>query len=107
MQVRTVSLCAGALAVLLAGGAVAQPAPTSTESAAEAPAATPPPKPPADISQAVDENGVPAWAKRKRKAPVQNCETRPGMGIETWRERVDTSNGPERRKPRPPQATCR
>jgi hypothetical protein len=63
-------------------------------------------RPPADISQAVDANGVPAWAKRKRKAPVQACPTKPNIGVETWRERYETT-GANRLKPRPDMNTCR
>ncbi len=82
--------------------------------AAADPAPAPPPPPPASeakraplsADQAVDANGVPAWAKRKHKQPVQNCETKAGIGIDTWRQRYD-SQGKDRLKPRPPTATCR
>ena len=58
-----------------------------------APAAAPPAVPvkPADITNAVDENGVPAWAKRRRLEPVLNCQTRPNIGAETWRGEYDQS----------------
>ena len=69
-------------------------------------AAPPPPKPPASIDKAVDANGVPAWAKRKHFAPVQNCATRPNIGVETWRDLYDKS-GKGRIKPRPTMNTCR
>ena len=81
--------------------------------AAAEPAPAPPPAPPAEArpaplpaDQAVDANGVPAWAKRKHKRPVQNCETRAGIGIETWRQRYE-AQGKDILKPRPPAATCR
>ena len=71
------------------------------------PAKAEPPKPaPLSVDQAVDANGVPAWAKRKHKQPVQACETKPGIGIETWRQRYDTQ-GKDRLRPRPPAAVCR
>ena len=59
----------------------------------------------ASAEPAVDARGVPAWAKRKRLRPVQSCETRPNIGIETWRTRYDAA-APERLKPRPATATC-
>jgi hypothetical protein len=62
-------------------------------------------KPPADITNAVDANGVPAWAKRKRHQPVQSCETRPNIGVETWRQKYDSSKDVLR--PRTPTSTCR
>ena len=77
--------------------------------AAEPPAAATSPaadRPPADISKAVDANGVPAWAKRKRKEPVQACPTKPNIGVETWRERYETT-GTNQLKPRPDMNTCR
>jgi hypothetical protein len=77
------------------------------EPAAAPPARAEPPRPPADISQAVDAQGVPAWAKRKRKLPVQNCQTRPGIGIDTWRERYEPGPVFDRKRLRPPQAVCR
>ncbi|PZQ54489.1 MAG: hypothetical protein DI570_22950 [Phenylobacterium zucineum] len=83
----------------------AQPAATP----AEPPAATAKPadgRPPADISKAVDANGVPAWAKRKRKEPVQACPTKPNIGVETWRERYENT-GTNQLKPRPDMNTCR
>ena len=77
------------------------------------PAPAPPPAPQAEAKpapltadQAVDANGVPAWAKRKHKQPVQACETRPNIGIEPWRQRYDSS-GRDRLKPRPELNTCR
>lgn len=74
-----------------------------------APAAEPPPekpKPPAaaPAEPPVDANGVPAWAKRKRMQPVQNCQTKQGIGIETWRQDFDSSK--DIKKPRPPAVTC-
>ena len=86
------------LAALALGAA--EPAPAPPPPQAEARPA------PLTATQAVDENGVPAWAKRKHKQPVQACETKPGIGIETWRQRYD-SQGQDRLKPRPPTATCR
>ncbi len=97
MQGRTVILCASLLAIaLLSNTAVAQtPAP--------APVANPKPMPVAE--KPVDENGVPAWAKRKRMYPVQSCETKPNIGIETWRQKYDSS-APQRLKIRTPTSTC-
>ena len=68
-------------------------------------AAPPPPKPPASIENAVDVNGVPAWAKRKRLAPVQNCTGRPNIGVETWRQEYERTG----RKVRsvPIKTTCK
>jgi hypothetical protein len=92
-------------ALALAGSAAADAPPPKSESpSSAAPAQTPPP-PPADISKAVDANGVPAWAKRKHKQPVQACETKPNIGIETWREKYDSS-GKDRLKPKPPANVC-
>lgn len=92
------------LAFLAFAGQPASDAPPTKEEppAAEAPASD---IKPADISKAVDENGVPAWAKRKHKQPVQNCETKPNIGIETWREKYDGS-GKDRLKPKPPTNVC-
>ena len=81
--------------------ALAEPAPTEPNPP------KPPPKPAAATEPPIDANGVPAWAKRRRLAPVQNCETRPNIGVETWRQRVESSGGFDRRKLRPPAATCR
>jgi hypothetical protein len=69
--------------------------------------APPPPKPPADVSKAVDENGVPAWAKRKHMAPVQNCTGRPNIGIETWRAERDPNSKVGAPKPVPTKTTCK
>jgi hypothetical protein len=81
----------------------AAPAPTPAPTPAASPAkAAPAPLP---AAQAVDANGVPAWAKRKRKTSVQNCETLPGIGMETWRQGYDPQ-GTTILKPRPPQTTC-
>jgi hypothetical protein len=86
------------LALVLA--AMLQAAPAAAE-----PAKEPAPKPPASIANAVDANGVPAWAKRKRLHPVQACETKPNIGVETWRQRYD-STGRDRPKLRTPTAVC-
>ena len=74
--------------ILAAALQAAQPA------AQAAPVATAPAAPvkPADITNAVDENGVPAWAKRRRLEPVLNCETKPNIGAETWRGEYDRNN---------------
>ena len=97
MQGRTVILCASLLTIaLLSNGAVAQ-------TAAPAPVANPKPAPVA--AKPVDENGVPAWAKRKRMYPVQSCETKPNIGVETWRQKYDSS-APQRLKIRTPTSTC-
>jgi hypothetical protein len=93
--------------VLLAALFVAAepPAKAAEEPDAPPPAAAADARPPADISKAVDANGVPAWAKRKHKQPVQSCETKPNIGIETWREKYDGS-GKDRLKPKPPANVC-
>ncbi len=97
MQGRTVILCSSLLAIaLLSSAAVAQPA---------APAPAPDPKPAVVAEKPVDENGVPAWAKRKRLYPVQSCETKPNIGVETWRQKYDSS-APQRLKIRTPTSTC-
>ena len=93
MQGRTVILCASLLTFGLLASA----------SAASAPVADP--KPVLVAEKPVDENGVPAWAKRKRMHPVQSCETKPNIGVETWRQKYDTS-APQRLKIRTPTSTC-
>jgi hypothetical protein len=86
-------------AYLQAAQPAAQPAP--------APAAPPTaPVKPADVSKAVDENGVPAWAKRRRYEPVRNCETKPNIGIETWRGQYDNTSRGGRPKLRNATAVC-
>lgn len=70
-------------------------------------AAAPPPKPPASIVNAVDANGVPAWAKRKRLAPVQNCTGRPNIGIETWRAERDPNRKAGAPRTVPIKTTCK
>ena len=80
-------------------------APVAAAAPPAQPAATTPVKP-ADISNAVDANGVPAWAKRKRYNPVQNCETKPNIGAETWRGQYDNTNRGGRPKLQNAKATC-
>jgi hypothetical protein len=92
-------------ALALAGPGAADAPPTHTEPPPAAAQPQTPPPPPADITHAVDANGVPAWAKRKHKQPVQACETKPNIGIETWREKYDSS-GKDRLKPKPPANVC-
>ena len=93
MQGRTVILCASLLTLGLLASASAAPAPVAN------------PKPVPVAAKPVDENGVPAWAKRKRLYPVQSCETRPNIGAETWRQKYDAS-APQRLKIRTPTSTC-
>lgn len=93
MQGRTVILCASLLTFGLLAGASATPAPVAN------------PKPVLVAEKPVDENGVPAWAKRKRMHPVQSCETKPNIGVETWRQKYDSS-APQRLKIRTPTSTC-
>ena len=93
MQGRTVILTA--ILVLFAVPAVAAPEPPVAAQ-----------KPPATAEKPIDENGVPAWAKRKRLYPVQSCETKPNIGVETWRQKFDAS-APQRLKPRTATSTCR
>ena len=71
------------------------------------PAAAPPAKPPADITNAVDANGVPAWAKRKRLKPVQNCTGRPNIGIDTWRAERDPNSKTNAPRAVPIKTTCK
>ncbi|MBL8773973.1 MAG: hypothetical protein JNK30_21485 [Phenylobacterium sp.] len=87
--------------------AAAQPPADGTAPVAPPPSAQGGPAKPAPLpaSQAVDANGVPAWAKRKHRQPVQSCETRPNIGVETWRQRYD-STGKDLLKPKPPTFTC-
>ncbi|WP_293676178.1 hypothetical protein [uncultured Phenylobacterium sp.] len=66
-----------------------------------------PPKPPANIENAVDANGVPAWAKRKRLAPVQNCTGRPNIGVDTWRAELDPTSKTGARRNVPVKVTCK
>ena len=73
--------------------------------ATEPPVATAPPLAPPPQIKAVDENGVPAWAKRPRLRPVQSCETKPNIGVETWRQRY-SSSAPQILRPRTPTSTC-
>ncbi len=70
----------------------------------EATAQPTPPTPVAPV-KAVDENGVPAWAKRPRLRPVQSCETKPNIGVETWRQKY-SSAAPQILRPRTPTSTC-
>ena len=85
----------------------AQPAESAPPPAAAATAQTPPPKPPASIANAVDANGVPAWAKRKRLAPVQNCSQRPNIGVDTWRAELDPNSQAGARRNVPVKVTCK
>ncbi|WP_293901997.1 hypothetical protein [Phenylobacterium sp.] len=80
--------------------------------APETPAAhTPPPDAaalavkPANIENAVDANGVPAWAKRKHLKPVQGCTSRPNIGVQTWREEYDSSG--KKLRSVPIKTTCK
>ena len=92
---------------LLAALALAAAQPAEPQPAPAPPPAAEPAKPaPLTTDQAVDANGVPAWAKRKHKQPVQACETKPNIGIETWRQRYE-AQGKDVLKPRPPSTTCR
>ena len=84
--------------------ALALAAPPADATAAAPP---PPPKPPASIDKAVDANGVPAWAKRKRFAPVQNCTGRPNIGVETWRAELDPNSKVGAPRAVPVKTTCK
>ena len=92
------------LAALLLAAAPAEPDKPAAPAPAPAEAATPPK--PADITNAVDANGVPAWAKRKQRAPVQNCSSRPNIGVETWRAEYE-KDGKARRRAVPIKTTCK
>lgn len=87
-------------ALLLAEPAVPPPAaaPARAEDAPRA-ALTP--------AQAVDPNGVPAWAKRKRLAPVQNCSGRPNIGVDTWRAEQDPKSRAGATRNVPIKTTCK
>lgn len=95
MQGRTVILWASLLTIALLGsGATAGTAAPVVK-----------PKPVLVAEKPVDENGVPAWARRKRMYPVQSCETKPNIGVETWRQKYDSS-APQRLRARTPTSTC-
>jgi hypothetical protein len=83
----------------------AEPAAQAAPPANPAAAATAPVKP-ADVSNAIDANGVPSWAKRKRYNPVVSCETKVNIGVETWRGEYDR-NIVGRPKLRNAKAVCR
>jgi hypothetical protein len=87
--------------------AQAEPAAAPVEKAPPPPSVEggPAKAPPLSSSEAVDANGVPAWAKRKHPQPVQSCETKPNIGIETWRQRYE-STGKDVLKPKPNTYTC-
>lgn len=79
---------------------------------AEAPAAPAPPSAEAKAApltpdQAVDANGVPAWAKRKHMKPVQNCTGRPNIGVETWRAENEPNSKSGVRRNVPIKTTCK
>ena len=82
---------------------------------APAPASTAPPPPssaeakpaPLTAAQAVDKDGVPAWAKRKHMKPVQNCTTRPNIGVDTWRDELDPNSKVGAPRPVPVKTTCK
>ena len=93
-------------ALLLAAQPAAEPVDANPPPLPSAEARAERPAQPLKAEEAVDANGVPAWAKRKHQQPVQACETKPGIGIETWRQHYDNT-AVERLKPRPPTATCR
>ena len=82
-------------------------APTEADqpAAAAKPAAATPAKP-ANIENAVDANGVPAWAKRKRLHPVQNCSSRPNITVDTWRAEYE-KDGKGRVRGVPIKTTCK
>ena len=83
-------------ALLLAGPAADPPKPAT--------AATPPK--PANVENAVDANGVPAWAKRKRLKPVQNCSGRPNITVDSWRAEYE-KDGKGRLRGVPIKTTCK
>jgi hypothetical protein len=62
---------------------------------------------PLTASQAVDANGVPAWAKRKHMKPVQNCTSRPNIGANTWREELDPQSKVGAPRAVPIKTTCK
>ncbi|MBX3483794.1 hypothetical protein [Phenylobacterium sp.] len=92
------------LALILAQ---AEPAAAPVEKAPPPPSVEggPAKAPPLSSAEAVDADGVPAWAKRKHKQPVQSCETRPNIGVETWRQRFESAGQPVL-KPKPETFTC-
>ena len=62
---------------------------------------------PLTAAQAVDKDGVPAWAKRKHMKPVQNCTTRPNIGVDTWRNELDPNSKVGAPRPVPVKTTCK
>lgn len=89
-------------ALLLAqADAPAKPAAEAAPPAAEAKPA------PLTPDQAIDANGVPAWAKRKHMKPVQNCTSRPNIGVETWRAEQDPNSKTGARRNVPIKTTCK
>jgi hypothetical protein len=91
------------LAALLLAAPAAEPlkSPPSPPPAAEAKPA------PLTAAQAVDKDGVPAWAKRKHMKPVQNCTTRPNIGVDTWRNELDPNSKVGAPRAVPVKTTCK
>ncbi len=85
------------IAALLLAAPAAEPAKPDV-------AATPPK--PANVENAIDANGVPAWAKRKRLKPVQNCSGRPNITVDTWRAEYE-KDGKGRIRGVPIKTTCK
>ena len=87
-------------------------APPAVQPAAAPPQPPAPPSPQAappalTAEQAVDKDGVPAWARRKRMAPVQNCTGRPNIGVEAWRQELDPNSKVGARRSVPIKTTCK
>ena len=87
--------------LLAAPAAEAKSPPQPPPAAAEAKPA------PLTADQAVDKNGVPAWAKRKHMKPVQNCTSRPNIGANTWREELDPNSKVGAPRAVPIKTTCK
>lgn len=93
--------------ILLAALLLAEPAAPPAPEPAPKPAADAPPHTALTPEQAVDPNGVPAWAKRKRLAPVQNCSSRPNISVDSWRAERDPKSRVGATRNVPIKTTCK
>lgn len=92
---------------LIAALLLAAPATATAPAEPAAPAAQADARPALTPEQAVDANGVPAWAKRKRHAPVQNCSSRPNIGVDSWRAERDPKSRAGAIRNVPIKTTCK
>lgn len=93
--------------ILLAALLLAEPAAPPAPGPAPKPAADSAPRAGLTPDQAVDPDGVPAWAKRKRLAPVQNCTSRPNISINSWRSERDPRSRAGATRNVPIKTTCK